>query len=582
MARFVGRLAATLVCTTFVTVQFPTRLGQTQVQPEDVGVYAQKITVRIDGQDEGSGFIIEKSGNTYTVLTNWHVVDEAGTYSVTTVDGQKYNINYRSVQQLPGLDAARLQFESSRNYEQADFGNSDELSPGQQVFFAGYPQEIRGEPGRNYTFQAVSIRRILSIPNDKGYAIVYNGEALPGMSGGPVLNSSNNVIGIHGEANIHSGTRAVSLYAIPINLTGLQPENSPPIAAAPDNTNPTLKPLNPSPVIPPPVTNPRPNQPVNRESAILTATLAGHEHWIKSVAFSPNGKTLASASADKTVKLWNVETEKLLSTITGNELAVNFVTFSPDGKTLVGSVGKTIKLWNVETVTLLSTLAGHESPVWSISLSPNGKTLASASVDKTIKLWNVETGTLLSTLAGHENPVRCVAFSPDGKILASGDGQGAIGEPFAFRNGKIKLWNVETGELLTTLTVSEGSTSYTKTSVNSLAFSPDDLTLVSGGGFVFGSGYGVIKLWNVRTGELVATLAGHERNVNSVTFSPNGQILASGSNDKTIKLWNVQTRELLTTFTAHESSVESLTFSPDGKTLASSSSDKTIKLWRVP
>ena len=537
MARFVGRLAATLVCTTFVTVQFPTPLGQAQVQPQDISAYAQKITVRIDGQQEGSGFIMEKSGNLYTVLTNWHVVDEAGAYSVTTVDGQKHNVNYRSVQQLPGLDAARLQFESSRNYEQADFGNSDELSPGQQVFFAGYPQEIRGEPGRNYTFQAVSIKRILSRPNDKGYALVYNGEALPGMSGGPVLNSSNNVIGIHGEANISTPTRAVSLYAIPINPARLSLEKLP----------------------------------------ILAATFNLQEDdYISSLAFSLDGKILASASSDKTIKLWDVKNRSLLTTLTGHEGNINHLDFSPNGKILASaSLDKTIKLWDVKNRSLLTTLTGHESSISSITFRPDGDILTSVSSGKIIKLWDVEKGSLLATITEHENSLRYpTILSPNGKILASASSEDKI----------IKLWDIEKGSLLATLT-GHGDR------INSITFRPDGRILAST------SLDKTIKLWDMEKGSLLAT---HEIPFYfDITFSPDGKILAGKMFDTNfrniIKLWDVERGSLLATLTGHKTPVRSIAFSPNGRILASASGGSSgglelgpvdeisqINFWRIP
>jgi WD40 repeat protein len=285
-------------------------------------------------------------------------------------------------------------------------------------------------------------------------------------------------------------------------------------------------------------------------------TLTGHENGVNSVSFSPDGQTLASASDDNTIKLWQVETGEELRTLTGHENVVNSVSFSRDGQTLASaSDDETIKLWQVETGEELRTLTGHEDIVNSVSFSPDGQTLASASYDKTIKLWQVETGEELRTLTGHENVVNSVSFSRDGKTLAS-----------ASYDKTIKLWQVETGEELRTLTGHEDR-------VNSVSFSPDGKTLASA------SYDETIKLWQVETGEELRTLTGHENIVNSVSFSPDGQTLASASWDKTIKLWQVETGEELRTLTGHENIVNSVSFSADGQTLASASSDGTSKLW---
>jgi WD40 repeat protein len=298
----------------------------------------------------------------------------------------------------------------------------------------------------------------------------------------------------------------------------------------------------------------------------LLQTLKGHSSWVNSVAYSPDGQTVASGSWDKTIKLWNVKTGNLLQTLKGHSSSVNSVAYSPDGQTLASGNGdKTIKLWNVKTGNLLQTLTGHSSSVSSVAYSPDGQTLASGSGDKTIKLWNVKTGNLLQTLTGHSSSVSSVAYSPDGQTLASGSGDKTI-----------KLWDVKTGNLPQTLT---GHSS----SVWSVAYSPDGQTLASG------NGDNTIKLWDIKTGNLLQTLDGHSNQVWSVAYSRDGRTLASGSwdntinwsSDKTIKLWNVKTGNLVQTLPGNSSRVNSVAYSPDGQTLASGSHDNTIKIWRL-
>ncbi|MEH1794450.1 WD40 repeat domain-containing protein [Nostoc sp.] len=297
----------------------------------------------------------------------------------------------------------------------------------------------------------------------------------------------------------------------------------------------------------------------NLETGKEIRALMGHSLIVFSVSFSPDGKTLASGSWDKTIKLWNLETGKEIRTLTGHSLIVNSVSFSPDGKTLASSsADKTIKLWNLETGKEIRALTGHSNYVASVSFSPDGKTLASGSADKTIKLWNLETGKEIRALTGHSSVVNSVSFSPDGKTLASGSDDNTI-----------KFWNLETGKEIRTLT---GHSNY----VASVSFSPDGKTLASG------SADKTIKLWNLETGKEIHTLTGHSSVVFSVSFSPDGKTLASGSGDKTIKLWNLETGKEIHTLTGHSNAVFSVSFSPDGKTLASGSADNTIKLWNIP
>ena len=288
----------------------------------------------------------------------------------------------------------------------------------------------------------------------------------------------------------------------------------------------------------------------------LQQTLTGHSDWVFSLAYSPDGQTLASGSLDNTIKLWNARTGNLLQTFTGHFKSFWSLAYSPDGQTLAsGTKDGTIKLWNAPTGNLLQTLTGHSDWVFSLVYSPDGQTLASGSKDGTIKLWNAPTGNLLQTLTGHSDWVFSLVYSPDGQTLASGS-----------KDGTIKLWNARTGKLLQTFTGHSNS-------VHSLAYSPDGQTLASG------SRDKTIKLWNARTGNLLQTLTGHSSSVFSLVYSPDGQTLASGSEDKTIKLWNARTGKLLQTLTGHSDSVWSLAYSPDGQTLASGSEDNTIKIW---
>ena len=283
-------------------------------------------------------------------------------------------------------------------------------------------------------------------------------------------------------------------------------------------------------------------------------TLKGHSAEISSVAFSPDGKRLASGNYDETIKLWDTTTGKELLTL--KVLAVS-VAFSPDGKHLASGGTGPITLWDTATGKRLRTLKGHPNWVQSIAFSPDGKRLVSGSWDKTIKLWDTVTGKELLTLKGHSGGVLSVAFSPGGKRLASGSWDKTI-----------KLWDTVIGKELLTL---KGHSKM----VLSVAFSPDGKRLAS----VSGSKANTIKLWNTVTGKQLLTLKGHSKMVVSVAFSPDGKRLASGSYDKTLKLWDAVTGKEMLTFKGHSHDVWSVAFSPDGKRLASGSTDYTVKIW---
>ncbi|MDM3851460.1 MAG: pentapeptide repeat-containing protein [Aphanizomenon gracile PMC627.10] len=323
--------------------------------------------------------------------------------------------------------------------------------------------------------------------------------------------------------------------------------------------------------------------------------LTGHSDSVNSVAWSRDGLTLATGSRDNTVKLWNVQTGDCVRTLEGHRNQVKSVAWSGDSQTLAsGSDDRSVKLWNVQTGDCVRTLEGHRNQVKSVAWSGDGLTLASGG-DNTVKLWDVQTGKRVRTLKGHTRSVYSVAWSPDGQTLASGS-----------LDKRVKLWDVQTGECVRTL---KGHTHWVWT----VAWSPDGQTLASGGdntvklwdvqtgdcvrtlegriwvrsvawsgdGLTLASGSGeTVKLWDVQTGDCVRTLEGHSISVYSVAWSPDGQTLASSS-DNAVKLWNVQTGDCVRSLEGHSIWVRSVAWSPDGQTLASCSLDKRVKLWDV-
>ncbi|MBC5797544.1 trypsin-like peptidase domain-containing protein [Sphaerospermopsis sp. LEGE 00249] len=532
--KFTPELAVILGATTAAVVYLQPVLAVNpvtipRVPAAEINNIARQITVNIGGLDGvGSGVMINRQGNVYTVLTAFHVVKKpgdnqviTGDYEIITGDGESHEID--KIERLRGLDLAIITFTSTKEYRVAAVADSRTVNNGSPLYYAGFPANAsKNTNPRQYKFTEDQLTS-RSQGEKQGYDLIMSGKPQKGVSGGPIFDQRGFVIGIYGKSELDS-TKIQGVQGIPI-------EKIPDLS--------------------------RRARVVPWSSSTLVNTLTGHSSLVRSVAFSPDGQTLASGSYDNTIKLWDVATGKSIATLTGHSYLVNSVAFSPDGKTLAsGSGDDTIKLWDVATGKSIATLTGHSEWVNSVAFSPDGKTLASGSLDNTIKLWDVATGKSIATLTGHSSRVISVAFSPDGKTLASG----------SFDN-TIKLWDVPTGKSIATLTGhSDG--------VSSVAFSPDGKTLASG------SFDNTIKLWDVATGREIATLTGHSTLVISVAFSPDGKTLAFGSHDNTIKLWDVATGKSIATLTGHSESVYSVAFSPDGKTLVSGSGDGTIKIWR--
>ncbi len=327
--------------------------------------------------------------------------------------------------------------------------------------------------------------------------------------------------------------------------------------------------------------------------------LTGHTDAVHAVRFVGD-QLLASASTDKTVRLWDQRTGKLLRVMRGHAKAIWAMDVTADGALLATSdADHTIRLWQLPAGEPAGVLRGHKGPIYGLDVDPEGRLLASASLDSTIRLWRLPAGEPVRTIKGHKGGVISVRFSGDGGLLASGS-----------RDKSVRLWRVATGEQVAAFT---GHTS----SVWSVDFHPDGKLLASGAmdktlrlwrvdraarkrpRYQASASWGValgprgkllaaggpdkaLRLFSVATGELVRTLRGHSEAIWSVAFHPDGELVASASLDRTVRLWHVATGKQVKELRGHTGRVFGMDISPDGKLLASGGMDRTVRLWRLP
>ncbi|KAF7968264.1 hypothetical protein HWV62_31105 [Athelia sp. TMB] len=292
----------------------------------------------------------------------------------------------------------------------------------------------------------------------------------------------------------------------------------------------------------------------------LLQVLRGHESVVYCVSFSPDGSTIVSGSADKTVRVWDsLSGQPALPPLQGHEDIVRSVCFSPDGSRIVsGSDDNTIRMWDaLSGQPALPPLQGHEGPVMSVCFSPDGSRIVSGSLDGTVRVWDALSGQpVLPPLQGHDFSVWCVCFSPDGSRIVSG-------------SFDMRVWDALSGQpALPPLRGHENA-------IRSVCFSPDGSRIVSA------SYDHTVQVWDALSGEpALSPLLGHKSPVLSACFSPDGSRIVSGSWDKTLRVWDAPSGQpTLPPLRGHICEVSSVCVSPDGSRIVSGSEDMTVRVW---
>jgi WD40 repeat protein/serine/threonine protein kinase len=300
------------------------------------------------------------------------------------------------------------------------------------------------------------------------------------------------------------------------------------------------------------------------QASQLRRTFTGHTNWINDLAYSPDGQTIATASNDTNILLWNATTGQTTGLLGDHARAVNTLAYSPNGALLAsGGDDGFIILWDTTTGERITVLGGQDGSVRDLAFHPDSNQLLAAYDGRVIRLWDVGNRRSDLRLTAHAQAPGAVAFSPNGALFASGG-----------NDGRIILWQTATGllqESLAPLLDSNGQPIH----IRSLMFSPDNQRLIAG------LANGTAVLLDSQTAATLRTLSGHGSEVNSVAFSPNGQLISTASNDGTVKIWQAETGQALFTITGHTGGVTSAAFHPFAPLIATASQDNTARTWHT-
>jgi eukaryotic-like serine/threonine-protein kinase len=309
---------------------------------------------------------------------------------------------------------------------------------------------------------------------------------------------------------------------------------------------------------PRPVPTPAPGRTATPvEMGLVLFVYRKHTAFVNAVAWSPDGRSIASGADDATVQVWEPRTGSSILTYRGHNKLVEAVAWSPDGHRIAsGGFDHTVQVWHAEGGTPLLTYHGHTNAVVTVAWSPTGARIASGSYDTTIQVWDAADGGHVLTYRGHRSIVHTLAWSPDGKYLAS-----------ASFDHTVQVWDAAAGTPVLTYR------GHAPAAANALAWSPDGTHIASGGNDK------TVQIWGSMDGHLVYTYRGHTGVVDVVAWAPNGLRIASGGDDTTVQVWHAADGGARFIYRHHTQEVRAVAWSPDGKRIASGGADRTVQVW---
>jgi WD40 repeat protein len=480
---------------------------------------AEDVTVAIAGGNLGTGAIVDRSGDVYTVLTTNAVLAGGESYQVRTADGRRHPVAASSVKRFPLVDLATIAFTSEVDYPVATFGPSE----GDRLYLSATAPEGPTLVARADRFDYPTVNL------SAGYGLIYTSPLQPTTQGGVLFDPWGRVVAIRGQFD-RDGTPVNGAIAIEQFL-----ELAP------------------------------------RVGLNLGWRGMVRSNWIRvgqtiaAIALSSDGAIVANDAGYDAIQLWEVRSGKLLGTLSGHGRTVSSLAMSPDRRWLVSGSDDGVRVWDWRSGRIARSIAidraRENGPIADLAIlppsrdptAPDDLTLVTAS-GFGVRLWNLETGELLDTLEGSAG-AEAIAIAADGRTLAS-----------AHQDNTVKIWTVDSGELLSTL------------NAETPEYPMEAVAIDRAGETVAGGTYGEFKMWDLQRGIRKLTVRGHGEKalIRALAFSPDGRAIASASDDG-VKIWSLPQGQLLRHL--HRPAID-LAFSPDGRTLMVGGSD--IETWQIP
>ncbi|QIZ72925.1 trypsin-like peptidase domain-containing protein [Oxynema aestuarii] len=480
---------------------------------------AEDVTVAIAGGNLGTGAIVDRSGDVYTVLTTNAVLAGGESYQVRTADGRRHPVAASSVKRFPLVDLATIAFTSEVDYPVATFGPSE----GDRLYLSATAPEGPTLVARADRFNYPTVNL------SAGYGLIYTSPLQPTTQGGVLFDPWGRVVAIRGQFD-RDGTPVNGAISIEQFL-----ELAP------------------------------------RVGLNLGWRGMVRSNWIRvgqtiaAIALSSDGAIVANDAGYDAIQLWEVRSGKLLGTLSGHGRTVSSLAMSPDRRWLVSGSDDGVRVWDWRSGRIARSIAidraRENGPIADLAIlppsrdptAPDDLTLVTAS-GFGVRLWNLETGELLDTLEGSAG-AEAIAIAADGRTLAS-----------AHQDNTVKIWTVDSGELLSTL------------NAETPEYPMEAVAIDRAGETVAGGTYGEFKMWDLQRGIRKLTVRGHGEKalIRALAFSPDGRAIASASDDG-VKIWSLPQGQLLRHL--HRPAID-LVFGPDGRTLMVGGSD--IETWQIP